>query len=45
VYWKCNKIKAEIALAKGKQDHDKRAAEKDKEWGRDKLRIVKAYNR
>jgi len=45
VYWKGNKIKAEIALAKGKQDHDKRAAEKDKEWSRDKLRIVKAYNR
>lgn len=45
VYWKGNKIKAEIALVKGKQIHDKRAAEKDKEWGRDKQRIVKAHHR
>ncbi len=45
IYWKGNKIKAEIALAKGKQAHDKRAASKEKEWGRDKQRVIKAYNR
>jgi len=45
IYWKGNKIKAEIALVKGKQAHDKRAADKDKEWGRDKQRIVKTFNR
>lgn len=45
VYWKGNKIKAEIAVVKGKQLHDKRAAEKEKEWGRDKQRLVKQYNR
>lgn len=45
VYWKGNKIKAEVALVKGKQLHDKRAAEKEKEWGRDKQRVLKQYNR
>jgi SsrA-binding protein len=45
IYWKGNKIKAEIALVKGKQLHDKRAALKEKEWGRDKQRTVKQYNR
>jgi len=28
MYWKHNRVKVEIGLAKGKQDHDKRAAEK-----------------
>jgi SsrA-binding protein len=33
-YWKSNKVKLELALAKGKQSHDKRAAEKDRDWAR-----------
>ncbi len=33
--------KVEIALAKGKQLHDKRAATKDRDWGRDKQRIMR----
>ncbi len=45
VYWKGNKIKAEVSLVKGKQLHDKRAAEKDKDWGREKQRTLKQYNR
>lgn len=45
VYWKGNKIKAEIALVKGKQIHDKRAAQKERESGREMQRVVKAYNR
>lgn len=45
VYWKGSRVKAEVALVKGKQVHDKRAAEKDREWGREKQRVVKAYNR
>ena len=28
LYWKGNKVKAELALAKGKQSHDKREADK-----------------
>ena len=45
IYWKGNKVKCEIALATGKKDHDKRAAIKDREWDRDKQRLMKDYNR
>ncbi|MEJ2046004.1 MAG: SsrA-binding protein SmpB [Reinekea sp.] len=45
VYWKGNKIKTEVALVKGKQLHDKRAAAKEKDWGREKQRVLKQYNR
>ena len=45
MYWKNNRAKLEIALAKGKQLHDKRAAEKDRDWQRDKQRILKGSNR
>ena len=41
IYWKKGRAKMEIALAKGKQDHDKRAADKDRDWGREKQRILK----
>lgn len=41
LYWKKNRVKLEIALAKGKQQHDKRAASKDKDWDREKHRIMK----
>lgn len=34
----------EIALAKGKQAHDKRHAEKEREWQRDKQRIMRAQH-
>jgi len=36
------RIKLEIGLAKGKKQHDKRAAEKDREWEREKQRLVRA---
>ncbi len=42
MYWKGNKVKCEIALGKGKQQHDKRAATKEKDWQRDKRRIMKS---
>jgi SsrA-binding protein len=35
------RIKLEIGLAKGKKQHDKRAAEKDREWQREKQRMVR----
>jgi SsrA-binding protein len=35
------RIKLDIALARGKLKHDKRAAERDKEWNRDKQRILR----
>ena len=39
-YWKGRLAKLEIALVKGKQLHDKRATEKDRDWQRDKARIM-----
>ncbi|MEP6389194.1 MAG: SsrA-binding protein SmpB [Halioglobus sp.] len=41
LYWKGHLVKARIALAQGKQSHDKRDTEKDREWGRQKQRIVR----
>ena len=41
MYWKKGRAKVEIALAKGKKEHDKRASEKDRDWKREKARILK----
>jgi SsrA-binding protein len=45
LYWKGNKVKAELALAKGKQAHDKRQASKDRDWTRDKQRVMRLHNK
>ena len=42
MYWKKRRAKLEIALAKGKKEHDKRASEKDRDWKREKARILKS---
>jgi SsrA-binding protein len=44
LYWKSHLVKCRIALAKGKQAHDKRATEKERDWNREKRRIMKAHN-
>lgn len=36
------RIKLEIGLAKGKKQHDKRAAEKEREWQREKQRLMRS---
>jgi len=36
------RIKIEIALARGKQDRDKRADQKEKEWNREKQRLLRS---
>ncbi|MDH5484338.1 MAG: SsrA-binding protein SmpB [Gammaproteobacteria bacterium] len=41
LYWSKGRAKLEIGLAKGKKDYDKRADEKDRDWNRDKQRILK----
>lgn len=41
LYWKGHLVKARIALAEGKQSHDKRDTEKDRDWGRQKQRIIR----
>ncbi len=42
LYWKNGKVKVEIGLARGKKQHDKRAVEKDRDWQREKARIMKS---
>lgn len=35
------RAKVEVALAKGKKLHDKRQTEKDRDWGREKARLMR----
>jgi len=42
LYWKNGRVKIAIGLAKGKKQHDKRATEKDRDWERDRARIMKS---
>jgi SsrA-binding protein len=41
LYWRKGRAKLEIALAKGKKEHDRRADIKERDWKRDKKRILK----
>ena len=41
LYWKNHLVKCEIALAKGKADVDKRQDEKERDWDRQKQRIMR----
>jgi len=45
LYWKNGKAKLEIGLAKGKKAHDKRATQKDRDWSREKSRLLKVRAR
>ena len=42
LYWKAGRAKLKVGLAKGKKQHDKRATEKDRDWQRDKSRLLRA---
>lgn len=41
MYWKKGLVKVELGLGKGKKAHDKRAAAKDRDWKREKERMMK----
>ena len=41
LYWKGHLVKARIALAQGKKAHDKRDSQKERDWNRQKLRIIR----
>ena len=41
LYWKKHMVKCEIALAKGKADHDKRDTIKERDWQRQKQRLMR----
>lgn len=43
LYWKRGRAKLEIGLGKGKKLHDKRATEKERDWSREKERLLKAH--
>lgn len=44
LHYKGGRIKLAVGLAKGKKQHDKRDTEKDKEWARERQRILKENN-
>ena len=41
MYWKRGLAKLEIGMAKGKKQHDKRAAIREREWNREQHRLLK----
>lgn len=41
MYWQRGRAKVQLGLAKGKKQHDKRAASKDRDWQRQRERILK----
>ncbi len=41
LYWSHGRVKCEIALVKGKQLHDKRETEKERDWQREKARVLR----
>lgn len=45
LYWKQHLVKCQIAIGTGKQKHDKRESEKDRDWGRQKQRLMQHQHR
>jgi SsrA-binding protein len=43
LYWKKHLVKAEICIAKGKQQHDKRQTEKERDWNQQKQRVLRDH--
>jgi SsrA-binding protein len=41
LYWNKGRAKLALGLAKGKKQHDKRATEKDRDWDRDRQRLLR----
>ena len=41
LHYKGGRVKVEVALAKGKAQHDKRHAEKERDWNREKQRLMR----
>lgn len=41
MYWVRGRAKLEIGLAKGKKQHDKRDSEKERDWERDRQRLLR----
>jgi len=43
LYWSRGRAKLEVGLARGKKLHDKRAAEKDRDWERQRARLLRGH--
>ncbi|MBX2824072.1 MAG: SsrA-binding protein SmpB [Gammaproteobacteria bacterium] len=41
MYWKNGRVKLQIGLGKGKKEYDKRASIKERDWQRDKARLIR----
>ncbi len=41
LHYKAGRVKADIALAKGKAQHDKRETEKQRDWEKEKGRLMR----
>lgn len=41
LHWKTGRAKLNVGLARGKKQHDKRASSKDRDWARQRQRILK----
>lgn len=44
-YWKKHLVKCSIAIASGKKKHDKRETEKERDWSRQKQRILANHSK
>jgi len=44
LYWKRGRVKCLIGIAKGKKQYDKRQVTKDREWNRQKARVLKRHS-
>ncbi len=44
LYWINGKVKLKVILAQGKKLHDKRAASKERDWNRQKQRLLKGHS-
>ena|SRR5215471_13058263 len=42
LYWSKGRAKLAVGLAKGKKQHDKRTTEKERDWDRDKARVLRS---
>lgn len=45
LYWKGGRVKLKIGLARGKKEHDKRDTSKERDWQREKSRLMKHSRR
>ena len=43
MHWRRNRAKVLLATARGRKRHDKRTAEKDRDWERERARLLRAH--